>query len=119
MLSAPIGVSEVGRSRLSTSRRPTRRRRARRSRDQWRELLRRFEHSGQSGEDFCREHGLTLSRFAHWRRRLAEPASGRGAVTGSPLFVELGPPQTGASGGSWDVELELGAGVILRLRRRC
>lgn len=103
---------------MSTSTRPTRRRRARRSRDQWRELLQRFEHSGQSGEDFCREHGLTLSRFAHWRRRLAETAAGRGAVTGSPLFVEL-ESQAGASDGSWDVELELGAGVILRLRRRC
>jgi len=103
---------------LSTSTRPTRRRRARHSRDQWRELLQRFEHSGQSGEDFCREHGLTLSRFAHWRRRLAETAAGGRAVTGSPLFVEL-EPQAGASGGRWDVELELGAGVILRLRRRC
>ena len=118
MLSAPIGVCEAGRSRLSTSTRPTRRRRARRSRDQWRELLQRFEHSGQSREDFCREHGLTLSSFAHWRREFGKTATGGRAVTASPLFFEV-TPQASGSAGSWDIELELGNGMVLRLRRPC
>ncbi len=38
---------------------PARRPRMRRSREQWRELLERFERSGQSREQFCREQGLT------------------------------------------------------------
>jgi len=28
-------------------------------------------------------------------------------------------PQAGTAGGSWDVELELGNGMVLRLRRPC
>ena len=118
MLSAPIGVSGARRSRLSTSTRPTRGRRARRSRDQWRELLERFEHSGQSREDFCREHGLTLSSFAHWRRALGKTAAGGRVVEAAPVFFELTPQPSGPAG-SWDVELELGDGVVLRLRRPC
>ena len=103
---------------MSTSKRPTRGRRARRSREQWRDLLERFEHSGQRREDFCREHGLTLSSFAHWRRTLGKTAAGRRTATGSPLFIEL-EPQAGAASGSWDVELALGDGMVLRLRRPC
>ena len=97
---------------------PARRSRIRRSREQWRELLERFAHSGQSREDFCRQHGLTLSSFAHWRREFGKTATGGRAVTASPLFFEV-TPQASGSAGSWDIELELGNGMVLRLRRPC
>lgn len=96
----------------------TGRRRVRRSREQWRELLERFEHSGQSREEFCRAQGLTLSSFAHWRRALGKTAAGRRDIAGPPVFLELTPPAS-ASAGIWDLELELGSGVVLRLRRAC
>jgi len=92
--------------------------RARRSRAQWRGLLERFAASGQSREEFCREQGLTLSSFDRWRRTLGKTAAGGRAVTGSPLFLEVTPTASGTAG-SWDVELELGSGVVLRLRRAC
>ena len=90
----------------------------RRSRDQWRELLERFERSGQSREQFCHEQSLTLSSFDRWRRQLGKAAAPRRVIAGEPLFFELA-PEAHASGGAWDVELQLGAGVFLRLRRPC
>lgn len=97
---------------------PRKQRRVRRSREQWRELLERFEQSGQSRERFCREQGLTLSSFAHWRRELGKTGAGRRAAAGAPFFLEVTPQATGAAG-SWDAELDLGAGMVLRLRRAC
>lgn len=97
---------------------PARRSRMRRSRDQWRELLERFERSGQSREQFCRERGLTLSSFDRWRRQLGKTVAPRQVSSGEPLFLELA-PEVRASSGAWDVELQLGAGVVLRLRRPC
>ena len=88
------------------------------SRAQWRGLLERFAASGQSREEFCREQGLTLSSFDRWRRTLGKTAAGGRTVTGSPLFLEVTPTASGTAGG-WDVELELGRGGILRLRRAC
>ena len=118
MLSAPIGVSDDRRRRLSTLTRPTRGRRVRRSREEWHALLERFERSGQRREEFCREQGLTRSSFDRWRRALGRTGSGRGAVSDSALFVEL-MAQESASVAGWDVELALGDGMVLRLRRPC
>ena len=86
-------------------------RRTRRSAAEWRQIIGRHEASGQTVEEFCVAEGVSATAFWRWRRRLSEH---NGAGTGG-LFVELG-----ASPATWDVELELGAGVVLRLRRpRC
>ena len=103
---------------MDTSTAPRKTRRQRRNREEWRALLERFEHSGQSREQFCREQGLTLSSFAHWRRELGKAGAGGQAVTASPLFLEV-TAQASTPAGSWDVELELGSGMVLRLRRPC
>jgi hypothetical protein len=118
MLSPPIGSSESGWSKVNAGMVPRKEQRVRRSREQWRELLERFEHSGQSREQFCREQGLTLSSFAHWRRELGKAGARRRAVASAPFFLEVSPHASGAPG-NWDVELELGAGMVLRLRRAC
>ena len=97
---------------------PARRSRIRRSRDQWRELLERSERSGQSREQFCLEQGLTVSRFERWRRQLGKATAPRRVIVGASLFFELA-PHASASSGAWEVELPLGAGVFLRLRRPC
>ena len=52
------------------------RRRARRTAAQWRDLFERFERferfeqSGQTRGQFCAAHGLALSTFDLWRRKL-------------------------------------------------
>ncbi len=41
------------------------------------------------------------------------------AVVGDALFVELTSDGESSVKPTWDVELQLGAGVVLRLRRPC
>ena len=99
------------------------RRRTRRTAAQWRKLIERFDRSGQTRGTFCAAHGLALSTFDLWRRKLGETQAAADEAPPESLFVELtNAPEaaqsripTGAS--AWEVELELGAGVVLRLRR--
>ena len=99
------------------------RHRARRTAAQWRKLIERFEQSGQTRGKFCAAHGLALSTFDLWRRKLGETPAAVEEDHPEALFVELtNPAQTQASPISsgtneWEVELDLGAGVVLRLRR--
>ncbi len=93
----------------------------RRSASEWRALMRAFSQSGMTRAQFCDRHGLVLSTFAWWRSHLRHESTAVSETTPAPasaLFVELAhdkPLATAAS--NWDVELELGSGVFLRLRR--
>ena len=98
--------------------------RARRTAAQWQELVERFERTGQTRGRFCAAHGLALSTFDLWRRKLrGTPAAAVNEEQPEALFEELtNPTQTQASPtsagtGTWEVELDLGAGVVLRVRR--
>ena len=94
---------------------------ARRNATQWRELVERFERGGQTRGRFCAVHGLALSTFDLWRRKLRGTGSEKGGEAGA-LFVELSNlPRAESVAASWEVELELGGGVVLRMRRtrRC
>ena len=91
---------------------PKTRRRTQRTAAEWRSIMARFEAGGLTGEAFCAAEGIGSSAFWRWRRRLADEDAAR-AGNGGPAFVEL----SGAGGAAWDVELELGGGVVLRVRR--
>ena len=98
------------------------RHRARRTAAQWRKLIERFEGSGQTRGKFCAANGLALSTFDLWRRKLGETQAPADGAHPESLFVELtnatepAGSRTPAGTGAWEVELELGAGVVLRLR---
>jgi transposase-like protein len=94
-----------------------RQRRTRRSREEWRSLVSRFEESGQTREAFCAETGISASTLRRWCSRLQEPS--RPAVSQAPVFVELPAEEKKAEASDlpWEVELQLGAGFVLRLRR--
>lgn len=101
-------------------------RRTKRSAHEWRALLGAHKRSGETRRGFCARHGIALSTFDWWRRRVhaedggVAPAS-HGEPGASALFVELSAPsqiRSEPATSAWDVELELGAGVVLRLRRR-
>ncbi len=87
-------------------------RRTRRSREQWQRLLDEQSASGQTQTTFCQAKGLCLASFQNWKRRLAAEASEQP----SQPWVELGTLDQ-VSGPGWDIELDLGNGVCLRLRR--
>ena len=87
----------------------TRPKRPRRSREQWQRLLEEQAASGLTQTAFCQANGLSLASFQNWKRRLA---------TESPTqpWVELGTLEQ-TPGPGWDIELDLGDGICLRLRR--
>jgi len=82
----------------------------RRTRGEWQAIMSRFERSGQGRREFCEAEGLVLGTFSWWRREF-----GRSGAGGSALFVELSDGRPAAP--AWDAELELGGGVVLRVRR--
>ena len=94
---------------------PKTRRRTQRTPAEWRAIIARYEAGGLGGNAFCAAEGIGKSAFWRWRRRFADEDAAR-AGDGGPAFVEL----SGAGSAAWDAELELGAGVVLRVRRpRC
>ena len=94
-------------------------RRARRSRAQWQAVIARAERSPLGAAAFCRAERIGAASFYTWRKRLSVGAPQAAPLPeGEPAFLDLGSLAGGASAGSaWDIELELGAGVVLRLRR--
>jgi hypothetical protein len=99
----------------------------RRSPQEWRDLMDAYARCGQTRKQFCAQEQLALSTFDWWRRRLREEIGTampgrRHAARGlkaAPLFVELAPARKPESlpPRAWEMELELGVGVVLRLRR--
>jgi len=79
----------------------------------WKQIIAAQAASGQGQEAYCRRHRIAYSSFCRWKRALA------GTHVPAPVlppvdFIELAPPRMAAR---WEVELELGEGVYLRLRR--
>jgi putative transposase len=90
----------------------TARRHVRRSPSEWQQLIDEQARSGLSQTAFCAARAVSTTSFQHWRRRLSAAAS----PAPSPTWLDLGPLREAVATG-WDLELELGAGVCLRLRR--
>ena len=59
-----------------------------------------------------------LSSFRNWKRRLADAQAPPEHVDADWLELPVGLTQAGTAGGSWDIELDLGNGLCLRLRQR-
>ena len=97
--------------------RPVVKQRIRRGQDEWRDIIARFEQSGQTRNQFCNEHNLGFSTFSRWRHQLRRAGASTLPSNSEASFIELEPPTASNLSQAWDVELELGAGVVLRLRR--
>lgn len=99
-------------------------RRRRRSLEQWRRLIEEHAASDQTVTAFCAAHDLGKSTFQRWRNRLTSDT--KPAVASEPptqgLFTPLLAEQTASPADAiaehgWDIELDLGGGICLRLRR--
>jgi len=107
------------------------RRYRRRDAAEWQTIIERQQTSGQSQAAFCRAEGLALSTFTRWQRILergarrssAEAPRGAGAEPAdTPMFAALTAPAETKRRGlesetGWEVEMELGRSVRLRIRR--
>jgi hypothetical protein len=86
----------------------------------WQRLMEEFAASGQTQRAFCDGRGVAYSTFCYWRRRLRKeepssascpaPSSGS-ALVELPMWVAAGQESS-----DFRVELDLGNGLILRLR---
>jgi len=79
---------------------------SRRTAEQWAQWIDRQRRSGTSVAGFCARHGLAVSSFHRWRRRLA-------AVEAS-TFVEVATAMP--TGDSVVIELLLPNGVVAQVR---
>jgi putative transposase len=92
--------------------------RVHRSSEQWQTIVDQFETSGLSQRAFCQQVGISYGTFTRWRRRLMRADTQQPlTMPDADLFVEVsagsGLPVTTPA---WDVELQLGPDVVLRLR---
>jgi len=87
----------------------------RRGESQWRDILAAFAASGLSQKAFCEREGLAPSTFGYWKRRLASDDAQAASASG-PAVIDLGALDERPAG--WEVEIALGDGVSLTLRRR-
>jgi len=87
----------------------------RRTRQQWQTIIEDFEQSGLGIQDYCQQNNVAYSSLAKWRSLLKHQKD-----DGQPhaiSFIELPETSTRLTESGWRIELDLGCGVILRLRR--
>lgn len=94
--------------------------------DERREWLEKHRRSGCSAAGFCREHGLNLSNFHAWKRKLQGAAPVKWRLRGKPAgqaedllssaFLQVPVPVAAraASGASW-IEVCLAEGMVVRV----
>jgi hypothetical protein len=89
------------------------RQRQRLTAQQWQSLFERQRVSGGSVQAFCRRHGVAVSTFFAWRRRLQQQADA------TATFVELtadAPADDGGGSAGSAIELVLPGAVTVRVR---
>lgn len=79
---------------------------------QWRDRLRRFDHSELTVAEFCRLEGYSVASFYHWRRKLQSGQLDDRSATFVP--VEL-PPATPTAPRHSGWQIELPGGAVIRL----
>jgi len=113
----------------------------RRSREEWQGIVEEYEACTTPQEQFCAERGLSTTQLRRWRRRFIEEASAGGSFDAAAdsadapadtlvdfLEFPLTAPKVQAQAaqpvpmpapsgnGHWRVELDLGGGLVLRVR---
>ena len=111
-LGSTVGQSRRAQRARGASRRP------RRTATEWQALILQQAESGLSAKAFCDQHDITYSSFMNWRRRLGDNSSPESGDDSLPMFVELTKPSGHADPQrDWLIELDLGAGIQLRIAR--
>jgi len=98
---------------------PTSKRRARvmRTQEQWKALLEEFNASGLTRTAFCKKHKISTSSLYRWQLFFASSPGDTDFIDVTQTLSDTSlPPAIQTSENKWQVELELGAGMVLRLR---
>ena len=86
---------------------------------EWCALLSEYAASNLSQKAFCESHQLSMSRFYQWKKKLSTGSSDQNNFVDISAQVQetpFGTVQSSAMPSSYQVELELGFGIILRVR---
>ncbi len=89
-------------------------RRARQTHSQWQAIITEFNQSHLPAQTFCTDHDLSYGTFAKWRRRFTN--SKQQKTEPAKLIELIQPVSTDAKADQWQVALELGNNITLRLR---
>ena len=102
---------------ISTSSPPTRKAKVFRSKKQWQALLAEFNTSDLSQDAYCKKRRISLSSFHKWRKYFSSQSTESAFADITAQVTEAVPLSTEhPNNAPWQVELELGHGIILRLR---
>lgn len=82
--------------------------RVRRGATEWAGILKRLAASNTTQAEFCRSQGLSVTSLQKWARRLKAPARS--------AFVELTPSVKPTEDSAWQIEVQLPAGILIRLK---
>lgn len=91
--------------------------RTQRTRAQWKSLVEDLTTSGLTKAAFCKKRGIATSCLYRWQKIFAGNSA-------APDFIDITRPVTSAlptqavtdTNLHWQVELELGTGIVLRIR---
>ena len=81
--------------------------------ERWQQIIDSYKKSGLTQKDYCSEAGFGLSTL---QKHLRRDENARGAVPPIAKFVELTPS---AEREALEVELALGSGMTIRIRKVC
>jgi len=99
---------------------PSRKPRIVRSKAKWQQIINQYDSSSQTQADFCREQDIAPMSFYKWRKRLSKEPQSDHFIDISQSIVSVKPidqqPSRMDEPSLWQVELELGQGMILRIR---
>ena len=96
---------------------PRRRARAMRTQEQWKALLEEFNTSGLTKSAFCKKHRIATSSLYRWQQLIGDHAGDADFIdVTEPLANAPEPNPVQMHDNDWQVELELGGGMVLRLR---
>lgn len=98
---------------------PKRRHKTQRTKAQWKALLDEYTDCGLTQAAFCKQHKIATSSLHKWRKHLSGKPSSLEFIDISEPLAKVETPQPTlkdlGQAAYWQVELELGAGVVLRV----
>ena len=88
----------------------------RRTREQWQVMVDKQAESELSVSEFCAQHALTVSNFYLWRKKLHDDSQ---PFAKQDNWLAFDMPASGNqnAGPTWEIELALPGGVVLRMNR--
>jgi transposase-like protein len=88
----------------------------------WHKHVQRWQRSGTTQSQYCREHDLSIAAFHWWRRKLTHGGSGRDSrkehpAAPVPIFTEIRIPEGDRAAAPYAYEIILPNRTQVRLRQ--